>query len=83
MEIIAPKEQIRKSFFEKHFDFLISIPQRRLQKIILSSCVKGNSGKMADFGESGTAHRTTYGYFLVKGKWDNKRLEETQKHEGF
>ena len=74
MEIIAPKEQIRKSFFEKHFDFLISIPQRRLQKIILSSCVKG---------ESGTAHRTTYGYFLVKGKWDNKRLEETQKHEGF
>ena len=83
VEIIAPKEQIRKFFFERHFDFLTSVPQRRLQEMILSSCTKGNSGKMTDFGESGTVHRTTYGHFLAKGKLDDKRLEETQKRESF
>ena len=56
MEIIAPIEQIRKFFFEKHLDFLTSVPQRHIQEIILSSCKKGNSGKMVDYGESGTAH---------------------------
>ena len=82
-EMIAPKEQIRKFFFEKHFDFLSSVPQRRLQEIILSSCVKGNSGKMVDYAETGTVHRTTYGHFLAKGKWDDAKLEETQKRESF
>lgn len=43
VEIITPKEQIRKFFFEKHLDFLTNIPQQRLQEMILSSCVKGNS----------------------------------------
>ena len=83
MEMIAPKEQIRKFFFEKHFDFLSSVPQRRLQEIILSSCVKGNSGKMVDYAEIGAVHRTTYGHFLAKGKWDDAKLEETQKRESF
>ena len=83
VEMITPREQIRKFFFEKHFDFLTSVPQRRLQEIILSSCVKGNSGKMMDYAETGTAHRTTYGHFLAKGKWDDKRLEEMQKRESF
>ena len=83
VEIIAPKEQIRKFFFERHFDFLTSVPQRRLQEMILCSRMKGNSGKMTDFGESGTVHRTTYGHFLAKGKWDDKRLEKTQKRESF
>ena len=83
VEIITPIEQIRKFFFEKHFDFLSSVPQRRLQEMILSSCVKGNSGKMVDYAQTGTAHRTTYSHFLTKGKWDDKRLEETQKRESF
>ena len=81
MGIIALKEDIRKFFFEKHFDFLTSVPQRRIQEIILSSCMKGNSGKMTDYAESGAVHRTTYGHFLSKGKWDDKKLEETQKRE--
>ena len=68
-------------FFEKHFDFLTSIPQQRLQEMILSSYMKGHSGKMSDYGECGPDHRTTYGHFLAKGKWDDKRLEETQKRE--
>ena len=79
MEIIAAKEQIRKFFFEKHFDFLSSVPQRWLQEMILSSCVKGNSGKMADYAETVAVHRTTYGHFLAKGKWDDAKLEETYK----
>ena len=83
MEIITPREQIRKFFFEKHLEFLTSVPQQRLQEIILSSCMKGHSGKMSDYGECGPAHRTTYGHFLAKGKWDDKRLEETQKRESF
>ena len=83
MEIITPEEQIRKFFFEKHFDFLSSVPQRRLQEMILSGCVKGNSGKLVDYAETGAVHRTTYGHFLAKGKWDDAKLEETQKRESF
>ena len=83
MEIITPKEQIRKFFFEKHLDFLTSIPQQRLQEMILSICVKGNGGTMSDYAEVGPVHRTSYGHFLSKGKWDDKKLEETQKSENF
>ena len=83
VEIIAPKEQIRKFFFERHFDFLTSVPQRRLQEMILCSRMKGNSGKMTDFGENSTAHRTTYVHFLAKGRWDDKQLEETQNVRAF
>jgi len=46
--ILPPEEQIRKFYFEKHLDFLTSVPQWRTQEIILASCVKGNSGKMTD-----------------------------------
>ena len=83
MEIITPKEQLRKFFFEKHLDFLTSVPQRRLQEMILSSCEKGSSGKMTDYAETGPVHRTTCSHFLPKGKWDDERLEETQKRESF
>lgn len=78
MEIITPREKIRK-FFEKHLEFLTSVPQQRLQEMILSSFIKGHSGKIVDYGECGPTHRTTYGHFLDRGKWDDKRLEETQK----
>lgn len=66
VEIITPREQIRKFFFEKHLGFLTSVPQQRLQEMILSSCMKGHSGKMSDYGECGPAHRTTYGHFLAR-----------------
>ena len=65
MEIIAPKEQIRKFFFEKHFDFLTSAPQRRHQEMILSSCEKESSCKMTDYAETGSVHRTTYSHLEV------------------
>lgn len=77
------RERIRKFFFEKHFDFLTSVPQQRLQEMILSSCMKGYSGKMLDYGECGPAYRTTYGHFLAKGKWNDKRMAEMQKRKSF
>lgn len=83
VEIITPREQIRKFLFEKHFDFLTSVSQQWIQEIILSSCMKGHSRKMSDYGERGPAHRTTYGHCLAKGKWDDERLKETQKCEVF
>ena len=69
--IITPKEQIRKFFFEKHFDFLTSVPQRRLQEMILASYTKGNGGKMVDYAEVDPVHRTTYSHSLSEWKWDN------------
>ena len=38
---------------------------------------------MVDYAETGAVHRTTYGNFMAKGKWDEEKLEETQKHESF
>lgn len=31
--------------------------------------MKGHSGKMLDYGESGAARRTTYDHFLANDKW--------------
>ncbi len=35
--ILSLEEQIRKFYFEKHLDFLTSVPQRRTQEIILAN----------------------------------------------
>ncbi len=40
MAIATPQAQIRKFFLERHFDFLSSVPQRRIQEIILASSRK-------------------------------------------
>jgi len=80
-KIVSLKDQLRKFFFEKHLDFLTSVPQRRIQEIILASCARGNSGKLVDYAEVSHIHRTTYGHFLSKGKWDEEKVAETQQHE--
>ena len=76
MKIRTPKEQIRKFFFEKHLDFLTSVPQQRLQEMILTSCLKGNSGKMVDYAEGGPVHRTTYSQYLYR-QINDKKVKET------
>ena len=81
--ILTLKEEIGKFFFEKHLDFLTSVPQRRIQEIILSSCTRGNSGKLTDFAEVFPVHRTTYGHFLSKGKWDEEKVAKIQETESF
>jgi len=66
--------------FEKHLDFLTSVPQRRMQEIILARCAKGNSGKMTDYAEVFQVHKITFGHFLSKGRWDDEKVAQTQKH---
>ncbi len=82
-KILSLEEQIRKFYFEKHLNFLTSVPQRRTQEIILASCAKGNSRKMTDYAEVYPAHRTTYGHFLSKGKWDDEKVAQTQQRESY
>ena len=79
--IITLKEEIGKFFFEKHLDFLTSVPQQRIQEIILSSCTRGNSGKLVDFADVFPVHRTTYGHFLSKGKWDEEKVAKILESE--
>jgi len=81
--IVSLEEQIRKFFFEKHLDFLTSVPQRRTQEIIVTNCSKRNSGKMTGYDEVFPAHRTTYGHFLAKGKWDDEKVAQTQQRESY
>ncbi len=72
--IVSLETQIRKFYFEKHLDFMTSVPQRRTQEIIVASCAKENSGKMTDYAEIFPTHGTTYGHFLSKGKWDDEKV---------
>lgn len=83
LTMVTQKEQIRKFFYERHLDFLTSVPQRHIQEIILSCSLRGNSGKMIEWEQLSAGHRTTYGYFLAKGKWDDSQLEKSQKREIF
>ena len=64
-------EELRKYFYDSGLNFLSSVPQRRIQEMILAMAQKGHSGKMTDCGKLGAGHRTTYGHFLSKGKWDH------------
>ena len=79
--IITLKKKIVKFFEEKGFDFLTSVPRKRMAEIILCSGMKGNSGKTSDYAEHGSVSRTTYGHFLSKGKWDESKVSAIQKRE--
>ena len=79
--IIQLKKKIVKFFAEKGFDFLTSVPQKRMAEIILSSGMKGNTGKTSDYAEYGSVSRTTYGHFLSKGKWNEEKAKKIQKRE--
>ena len=80
---ITVGEELRKYFYESGLNFLSSVPQRRIQEMILAMAQKGHSGKMVDCGELGAGHRTTYGHFLSKGKWDHEKVETIQRQTSF
>ena len=80
---ITVGEELRKYFYESGLNFLSSVPQRRIQEMILAMAQKGHSGKMTDCGELGAGHRTTYGHFLSKGKWDHEKVETVQRQKSF
>jgi len=79
--IITLKNKIVKFFEEKGFNFLRGVPQKRMQEIIVSCGMKGNTGKTSDFAEHGSVFRTTYGHFLSKGKWNESKVSSQQKQE--
>lgn len=80
---ITVGEELRKYFYESGLNFLSSVPQRRIQEMILAMAQKGHSGKMTDCGELGAGHRTTYGHFLSKGKWNHEKVETVQRQKSF
>ena len=51
--------------------------------MILAMAQKGHSGKMTDCEELGFALRTTYGYFLFRGKWNHAAVEAVQRRNSF
>lgn len=81
--IITVGEELRKRFHENGFAFLSSVPQRRIQEMILAMAQKGHGGKMTDYAELGFGYRTTYGHFLSKGKWDHMAVEAVQRRNSF
>lgn len=80
---ITVGEELRKYFYETGLNLLSSVPQRRIQEMILAMAQKGHSGKMTDCGELGAGHRTTYGHFLSKGKWDHAKVEAIQRQKSY
>lgn len=45
--------------------------------------MKGNQSRTTDFAELNQCCRTTYGHFLSTGKWDEAKVSEKQRQEGF
>lgn len=82
-KIIAVQNELRKYFFESGLNFLPSVPQQRIQEMILAMAQKGHGGKMTDYSELGIRHRTTYGHFLSKGKWNHQIAESIQQEKSF
>jgi len=80
---IACMDELSKYFYNSGLDFLTSVPQRHIKEMILAMAQKGHSGKMQDCGELGIRHRTTYGHFLSKGKWNHEKVEKMQQQKSF
>ena len=82
-DIITVRDELRKCFYESELKFLTSVPQRRIQEIILAMAQKGYTGKMTDCSELGAAYRTVYGHFLAKGKWNHEKVEFVHRKNSF
>ena len=84
VNMIAGKAEIGKFFFRYGFQKLLSsVPQRRLGDMLIGLALKGNQSRTTDFAELGQCCRTTYGYFLSTGKWDEAKVSEKQRQEEF
>ena len=64
--IITVGEELRKRFHENGFAFLSSVPQRRIQEMILAMAQKGHGGKMTDC--RGRAAQEQFPIHLVRCK---------------
>ena len=84
VDIVTARQEIGKFFYKYGFGEILSgVPQNRLAEIISSLAMKGNQSKTTDFAELKQGSRTTYGYFLSKGKWDEQAVSQKQQKESF
>ena len=84
VNMIAGKAETGKFFFQYGFQRLLtSVPQRRLEEMVIGLAMKGNQSRTTDFAELEQCCRTTYGHFLSAGKWDEAKVSEKQSQEGF
>ena len=82
VDIIAARKATGKFFYRYGFgEKLSSVPQKRLTEIICGLAMKGNQSKTTDFAELNQGFRTTYGYFLSKGIWDEQKVAQKQQAE--
>ena len=80
VDIIAARKATGKFFYKYGFgENLSSVPQKRLTEIICGLAMKGNQSKTTDFAELNQGFRTTYGYFLSKGIWDEQKVSQKQQ----
>lgn len=78
------REQIGKFFYEYGFNkILSSVPQNHLVETISGLAMNGSQSKTADFAELKQRVRSTYGHFLSKGKWDEKKVYQKQQEGAF
>ena len=84
VDMITARQAIGKFFYAYGFgEILSSVPQNRLGEIIAGLSMKGNQSKTTDFAELKQGYRTTYGYFLSKGKWDEAAVSQKQQEQAF
>ncbi len=84
VDIITAREEISKFFYQNGIgEKLSSVPQKRIAEIICSLAMKGNQSRTTDFAELNQGFRTTYGYFLSKGKWDEQAVSRNQQDGSF
>lgn len=84
IDIIPATREIGKFFWEYGFnEILTSVPQKRLGDMILGLAMKGNQCHTTDFSELKQGFRTTYGYFLSSGKWDERKVSKKQQKESY
>ena len=84
VNMVAGKAEIGKFFFRHGFQKLLtSVPQQRLEEMVIGLAMKGNQSRTTDFAELNQCCRTTYGHFLSAGKWNETKVSEKQRQEGF
>ena len=79
VNMIAGKAETGKFFLRYGFQKLLtSVPQRRLEDMVIGLAMKGNQSRTTDIAELNQCCRTAYGHFLSAGKWEEAKVSEKQ-----
>jgi len=80
---ILPNNNAMINFFKSHqLPLYFSKPViRHIQEFITAATAKGYRGKIVDFAEWSSCHRTSLGHFLSYGAWDESYIRRIVKKE--